>query len=351
MISNLTGIRGIAALWVFGLHYRGYFIGLFPEFSKLDFIFKNGGFGVDLFFCLSGFILGHVYFKEHIFQKRGIILKKYFYKRMARLYPVYFVTLMIASLFYILAFLTNHKFNHENPDNFTFAIFFQNLVGVQAWFGKNSINGPAWSVSAEFGAYLIFPLLLLILQRENISRMILSATLLIVSIIIFEISLRKSLIFNREVMQVITEFTMGLCAYVIVKDRDIPIKICKALRILLTCTLIIILFSIQEVLLLSSIIPIILLLIVALNYFHNFPGKGLSRTQFMNLGLWSYSLYMTHRLLQNVMSGISLPFYSGNFFLKLLEFSLLVALPIFVAFLTTKILEIPARRYLLGVWN
>jgi peptidoglycan/LPS O-acetylase OafA/YrhL len=350
MLSNLTGIRGLAALWVFSLHYNEYFVGLFPGISKVNFIFDNGGFGVDLFFCLSGFILGYVYFDELNTEPSALKLKHFFYKRFARLYPIYFVTLVVATIFYLIAVLTGHEFNHESSSNISLQGFIQNLIGVQAWFGTNSLNGPAWSLSAEFAAYLFFPLIVFFLRQGGKSRKRLSFVSLVLSFCVYEISLNHMMLLNHQIVQVLTEFTMGLCTYLCVKDLEISRVYCRIFRILISFVILLCLYFIPTKIVLSSVIPLLLLSLIALNFFHNVPGKGLSRSSLVNLGLWSYSLYMTHRLLQNVTSGLSLPLYESNLLVRSLEFSLVLLLPILIAFAATKYLENPARRYLLNLW-
>ena len=57
-IGALTGLRGIAALWVFFVHVAGAMHGGSPELSAvLAFLGKAGYLGVDIFFVLSGFVL------------------------------------------------------------------------------------------------------------------------------------------------------------------------------------------------------------------------------------------------------------------------------------------------------
>jgi len=350
VVSNLTGIRGVAALWVFSLHYNEYFIGLIPGLSRFNFIFQNGRFGVDLFFCLSGFILGYVYFNElgYKFDSRKIIY--FYYKRFARLYPIYVITFIVATIFYSIAISTGHEFNHESASNFSLSVIIQNFLGVQTWFGSNSLNGPAWSVSAEFAAYLLFPPLILLLHRRNKSLKILSLVSLLLSIYIYET--RYQLFFlNHLLVRVLTEFTMGLCAYLLVKDLKVPAIICQMLRFFLTFMIVILLFFVHSEIILNSIIPLLLLTLITLNFFHNNSGKGLSRKSILNLGLWSYSLYMTHRLFQNIMSGLSLPLYDTNWAMKFLQLLLLLFVPIYTAFLATKYIENPARRFLLKLWT
>jgi peptidoglycan/LPS O-acetylase OafA/YrhL len=60
MLMNLTGIRGLAAIWVVFFHFADYLKDIFGELKWISQIIDRGYFGVDLFFCLSGFIIAHV---------------------------------------------------------------------------------------------------------------------------------------------------------------------------------------------------------------------------------------------------------------------------------------------------
>lgn len=351
MLNNLTGIRGIAALWVWTGHYNEYFTRLFPILTKLDFIYERGKFGVDLFFCLSGFILGYVYFDHLTLESSKATVKLFFYKRMARLYPVYIFTLSLAMLFYLLAILSGHKFNHESSANLNIFSALQNFLGVQAWFSTPSLNGPSWSVSAEFAAYILFPFLVTVIAIGKWNLRISAATLLVLSLMFYQFSLHRNYLLNQQIAQVFSEFTMGLCAYLVFRNSVFSITFCRNLRLLFLVILFSLLYYVKSDLLLESVLPVLLLILITLNFQHNIYGKGLSRSSFVTLGLWSYSLYMTHRLLQNVMSGLSLPIYTSNLFIRTLEFTLLIFIPLLSAFLVTKYLENPARIYLLKKWR
>jgi peptidoglycan/LPS O-acetylase OafA/YrhL len=56
---TLTGLRGLAALWVLVYHYiaRNHV----PDLKSFIPLFQTGYLGVDLFFVLSGFVLAHTY--------------------------------------------------------------------------------------------------------------------------------------------------------------------------------------------------------------------------------------------------------------------------------------------------
>lgn len=350
MILNLTGIRGIAALWVVSTHFQEYFVGLLPQLGYLNFIFRNGHFGVDLFFCLSGFILGYVYFED--FSKvppRGRMpkLREYFLRRFARIYPTYLLTTVIAGFFYVIAIKVGHEFVNESGANLSVLNAFLNILGVQAWVGIPSLNGPAWSVSAEFLAYILFPIFVFCFSRWMLSSSFYAYWTLAVSIIWYEVSLHTRLFVEPQISQVLSEFMMGLSAYVICKDLIASKKFVRAARMFLSVCLLLIFMLVSSTLSLQSVVPLLLLLLIGLNYFENTIDRGLGRRALVNLGIWSYSLYLIHRLVQNLMSGTNFPKYEVSLTLRLIQVVALIVIPLLLAWGTTKFFENPCRQVIL----
>jgi peptidoglycan/LPS O-acetylase OafA/YrhL len=351
MIRNLTGIRGVAAVWVVSSHYQEYMNGLFHQSETLNFIFKNGHFGVDLFFCLSGFILGYVYYKEFsTFTSTQITSKinNYYLRRFARIYPTYFLTTVIAGFLYLIAIRMGHEFKHETSSNLSISNVILNIVGVQTWFNTPSLNGPAWSVSAEFMAYIVFPWFLIYASKVMLNSVFRACWTLAISITCYETSCFAPHFIEPRISQVLTEFFMGLSVYVICKDFIVASRVVLIARNFVFLGLIIIFRFVNSQLALQLSVPLILLVLIALNFFENRTGKGLSRGIFVRLGIWSYSLYLTHRLIQNVMSGSNFPLYDAGRPFRVIQLFALVALPLLIAWATTEIFENPMRKVILN---
>lgn len=150
----LTGLRGVAALWVVLFH-------LF--WPGVDPITRAGYLGVDIFFILSGFVLSHVYFRKEGFLTRSGYLS-FLLTRLARIYPLHFATL----IFLLIVIVALPGFTHEfRPGSFDLTAFTANVFLVQNWGRHPPLgwNRPTWSLSAEWFAYLLFPLFVLLLRR------------------------------------------------------------------------------------------------------------------------------------------------------------------------------------------
>ena len=103
-LLGLTGLRGIAAIWVFAFHFhqlsgmplvgfnmQGYFIDLSPFVTC-------GWIGVNVFFVLSGFLLSLPYIEWIMGKKNKPLTSKFFMKRISRIVPSYYFQLVVLVL-------------------------------------------------------------------------------------------------------------------------------------------------------------------------------------------------------------------------------------------------------------
>lgn len=162
-IHALTGIRGYAAIWIVTYHFIWEWIVLFPRLSVFKPMVSPGHLAVDLFFILSGFVLSYNYTDGF----STISIKSYarfLWLRLARVYPVHLFTLLV-----VLATFAGARAVHRPVTDYGYTglLFIQNLFLVQAWtpYLTLSWNYPAWSISCEWFAYLMFPILSVGLSR------------------------------------------------------------------------------------------------------------------------------------------------------------------------------------------
>ncbi len=124
-------------------------------------ILDRGYLAVDLFFVLSGFVLALRYGPAFGARFSVRVFATFLWRRVARLYPLYGAVL-IGRLAY--TGLRYGRFGlprpwiaaplpHPETD------IPANLLLVQSWGLAPSSIGPAWSISTEWAAYWVFPLL------------------------------------------------------------------------------------------------------------------------------------------------------------------------------------------------
>jgi peptidoglycan/LPS O-acetylase OafA/YrhL len=168
-IKALTGLRIIAAVWVVLFHFRPLLRESAPDFSDaLAPVLNCGAQGVDLFFILSGFVLTWNYLDRmgRSWSTRATL--HFLWLRLARVWPVYLVTLHLAAAWVIFTMHVGHV-PSEDVSRLTAVSYVRQLLLVQLWFQPyfdgSSWDGPAWSISAEWLAYLLFGSLVLVIFR------------------------------------------------------------------------------------------------------------------------------------------------------------------------------------------
>lgn len=161
-LAALEGLRGIACLMVVFFHMPTW-----HSFLQMGLI-RNSDLMVDFFFVLSGFIISRTY---HNRIKTWGDFIKFQTLRFGRLYPVHFVMLVA---FLILECIRYYlwtaggapgaavPFGVNNLQAFVQHLFL--LQSVLPLGDVMSFNVPAWSISTEFYTYIIFALLLLIFR-------------------------------------------------------------------------------------------------------------------------------------------------------------------------------------------
>ena len=157
-ISNLTPLRGFAALIVVIFHFEA-LIGKFVNENNSMFINK-GYMMVDLFFVMSGFIIFHVYRSNFRNSITGQSFRKFLIARFARIYPLHFIMLLICVL---LIFVLGAN-PILNPAAIPTHIFLLQSFGIHKIF---TLNVPSWSISAEWWAYMVFPVIIFCLYKRK----------------------------------------------------------------------------------------------------------------------------------------------------------------------------------------
>ena len=131
-------------------------------------IVVSGGFGVDLFFALSSYLITELLIREE--EKKGKINAPAFYMRRAlRIFPLYY-TFVLLSIFVFPYF-----FSKSAPLDLTYSIGFLFFVGnwVCSIYGfPKSFADPLWSVSIEEQFYITFPFLIMFLGVKRLKLLV-----------------------------------------------------------------------------------------------------------------------------------------------------------------------------------
>jgi peptidoglycan/LPS O-acetylase OafA/YrhL len=150
---SLTVIRGIAAFavtlyhisFVFSANWRG--------------TLSYGRYGVDVFFVLSGYILTAVYADLTVKD-----VPRFWINRIARIFPLHLAVLAAMETSIVLLTLADWPIHYQRFFDLRILPYHATLTSV--WFGlEPGWNTPAWSLSVEWAAYLIFPAWLFVARR------------------------------------------------------------------------------------------------------------------------------------------------------------------------------------------
>ncbi|USX21915.1 acyltransferase [Oxalobacteraceae bacterium OTU3REALA1] len=126
-----------------------------PFYPLLSFFYRYGLYGVQVFWCISGFIFFWKY--GAVLARRELGAGRFFLLRFSRLYPLHLATLLLVALLQAL-YAGGHGHYFVYRDNSAGAFLLQ-LGLASHWFYPLtgfSFNAPIWSVSLEVLAYALF---------------------------------------------------------------------------------------------------------------------------------------------------------------------------------------------------
>ena len=219
-LRSITSLRFVAAMWVVMFHYwPNLDVGFLPN------IVAKGYLGVELFFVLSGFILCHVYLAaagEKRFSYGGFL-----WARIARVYPLHLATLIGVGLLAAAALIAGMS---VDGNVLSWPALPANLLMLHAW-GLAPVAGwnhPSWSISAEWFAYLCFPLFAFVFWRlrdKPVAAVVGAAAFLTVLYFVFEqvagFPLTEAT-FRWGALRIVPCFALGCALYLVY--RKAPLK-------------------------------------------------------------------------------------------------------------------------------
>lgn len=339
-------LRGLAALAILIFHFSHFFResgNLELSFNELNdnylfgyfkFIYAHGANAVQLFWAISGFVFMYVYAGRH----NSVSAKEFFINRMARLYPLHFITLISVFvlqkiIYYNFGYFYIYKFN--DLYHFILNIFFASEWGFE--LGR-SFNGPIWSVSVEVLIYLVFYLFFK-LMKVNMGS----------TFIVFLIFAVTYYLFKNIILLCGMYFFAGAIAYSFQSlFRDVPRKVFFMFMVVffsLSCVSIYIVDVLDKNISLSLLlIPLFATLILLLVSIEDIIGKSLFiKVQW--IGDITYSSYLWHSPLQMFfLLMVGLGFISQNIIIESWFIIFYLAFVCLFSWFSFKYIERPCQR-------
>jgi peptidoglycan/LPS O-acetylase OafA/YrhL len=357
-INSLTGLRGIAAMWVATFHGFG-MLPLDPAFpSALRNSIQCGWVAVDLFFVLSGYVMCYVHLGD--FRSLSWPSTWHFWKlRLARIYPAHLVmTLAWLPVLLLAIVLFPATLTPSVREQFSGIALITALTLTNGWGLPHSQgwNGVSWSVGSEWFAYLTFPVLAVLLNRtwtRSTALMLAGGSMLVPFVLALVINHGEQFMlpWNWAIVRVETAFILG-CAIYLINQRAQPQLSSTVLLIASVILIPLIVARGAPGLEIGALILCFAVLIASLARSPKVGDSVFGSHLLVFLGKISYSIYLSHYLVLVVLRHVSERFVRGG--PSLLRSSLMLvvylAIVVTVGYWLFRAVEDPARRVLRRVW-
>jgi peptidoglycan/LPS O-acetylase OafA/YrhL len=361
-LKALTSLRFFAAALIVlyhsfeTFHFGKTFKSFFPTYQAVSF-----------FFILSGFILTYVY---RDFDYPGS-LRSFFLARFARIWPLHCVTLVLT------IFIFSDWYWHQITESCSLQTFWLPLISniflVQSWIPLKefffSFNSVSWSISTEFGFYLLFPLLLVRVRYGWPLKLLLTLVISVSVVCLLYVFEIKNILTIMELVGSnpfarLLEFSVGMFTaslYDRVKFFYEPGKIVATVVEMVTLTLVLV-GMVMSLKWANAVTPylgvparawfavgnsnvvFVALFILVMALARGGISEFLSKPVFVFLGEISFSVYLFHQILIRAYSAYFEKFILAPIWVVYCYF---IVLTFFGSYLLWEIVEKPFRRLIL----
>lgn len=300
-VKQLDSFRAIAVLFVI--------IGHGAASNKyLPKIF-NADFGVNLFFVLSGFLITWILLenKEKVRNSNtslGAVFKMFYIRRTLRIFPLYYLCVLIFFLFSSLL-------TEGNKEIFPWLLSYSSnwyFIVNQTWVGHIS---HVWSLAVEEQFYLLWPTVMLLINRRYLAHAII---VFILAGTLFQFVFIGAPFINYFTITCFSAFGIGaFIAWLMVYKTDKLWEVYKLARIPALISVLVYVYSIfqsrWEVIPMARLFHSVIAAYIIMHIVISFDQRklflpGLWNNKFMVLtGKISYGLYLYHAFLPSLLDA------------------------------------------------
>ena len=341
--SEIDGLRFLAIFPVVLTHYMTSIIrnGNYQEVEASFFflIIQSGGFGVFLFFLISGFILSKPFFTA-LESDRELSLWKYFRRRFIRIEPPYLI--VILGLFVAQVMIGTISFDTDK-------LFASLFYAYGFTYGTYSpINPVAWSLEVEIQFYVLMPLLFVLLKRvKKVTNWILGG-LILFFILLSEYVNLHALNLHLSLLRYGHFFLIGmLLANMEVKgeSRYFQQRLCfiNPWLTFVVCLFLIIVCQLNwtNILYQLQILPLFIIFLIVRDN-QQATNRFFSIKPIAIIGGMCYTIYLIHYAFLHIITKTLLATYTTEvFYFDLLIYAFSIALVFLIAFPVYRIIERP----------
>jgi peptidoglycan/LPS O-acetylase OafA/YrhL len=134
----------------------------YDRWYHYPFKIQVGGFGVTVFFVISGFLITQILTNglSRYSDGKEFSVRNFYVRRTLRIFPLYFATIVCVTLIR----------NYVPSEGITWHIFYLSNIHIflqQTWVGSAS---HFWTLSVEEQFYLVWPLALILMGKSSVSK-------------------------------------------------------------------------------------------------------------------------------------------------------------------------------------
>ena len=216
-------------------HFKGYLNNVYVQRDLGQILFGSGGFGVDLFFMISGFIISLS--TQNVTSKTVFAVRRFF-----RIYPAFIIVFVVGAV---------AVYRFDQSENLLRGFFFihRDYSNASPGFGYN-VLGPAWTLTYEIYFYTLFAVAMAISHKY---RTAIASILLVTPIFILQLYFDGSISINGDAAAsipvghhaygflrfisspMLVEFVVGMFFYELYKNISINTSKGVSMFILLVC--------------------------------------------------------------------------------------------------------------------
>jgi peptidoglycan/LPS O-acetylase OafA/YrhL len=334
-IGYLDGLRGIAILNVVLFHAYSRW-GAVETFKQSEFfseLFSYGWLGVNLFFCISGYVIYMSLIRSENFFMFAIA-------RFLRLAPAMFLASML--IFFSSFYILERPLGPANIVDLLPGITFlgPGIISDILNIDVKSLDGAFWSLYVEVRFYIISAILYFFFRDRNLYGLFLMFIFYFFTVLLFKLNIVN--VFFLSVQQYLIYFStqhygwflIGIFLYKYVNSSEIK----NLFIIIVLSSMIILIDFFNEVISFGSFIgSIITIMIFIIPVFFNRIKLFLSSKILLFFGLISYPLYLIH---QNLVTGLAIKVH--NMGLNFPSFMLPIPFLFLVIFISSLIVKLEA---------
>lgn len=276
-----------------------------------------GWVGVDLFFVISGFLIGSILLRN---KATGKLFKSFFIRRFVRIVPNYYLLIIIFIIISQLSFFKDDYFltgNNVIPAWSYFAMTHNFFMADLQNMGNDAMS-VTWSIGIEEQFYILFPLFILLIKEKWLPYFL----IVLIGLAIYCRSLYPHWIPAYVLLPCrMDAISFGILLAWLYKNFDIKLLVQKHLsKMLMSVGLVIIIcaylfyFYRDLGIVRNSLFAYVffILILIALGKPQSLYSRLLSNNLLGWIGMISYSLYLFHYLILGVFRNLGSHFYKDG---------------------------------------